>query len=340
LLPPLPCVGEGGWGGEGVKITDFGLAKRLADTLRTQTGVILGTPSYMAPEQARGQKNIGAAADIYGLGAILYECLTGRPPFKADTVFNTLHQVAEQEPVPPRRLQPGVPRDLDVICLKCLEKEPGRRYASATELADDLRRFLTGETIHARPSGVLERAAKAARRRPAVATLLAVSAVTLLALVAAWAWFTVRLDEQKRLAIEQRNNAVKQQRIAQEQSERARHLLALAANSVDKIAINVRAGKESERAEGNPGTVLFKLACFYATMSSTLAADKELFAEDRTRLTEQYAASAVRLLVCAETIGFFEPARMENRKALKANADLDVLRHRDDYKQLVARLRL
>jgi WD40 repeat protein/predicted Ser/Thr protein kinase/tetratricopeptide (TPR) repeat protein len=161
------------------KITDFGLAKRLDDQAgRTQSGAILGTPSYMAPEQAAGQgKGVGPAADVYALGAILYECLTGRPPFKAATPLDTLLQVLSEDPVPPARLQPKVPRDLDVLCLKCLAKTPAKRYASAAALAGDLRRFLDGRPILARPAGRIERAAKWARRRPLAATFLATAAL-------------------------------------------------------------------------------------------------------------------------------------------------------------------
>src|SRR5207248_2359362 len=157
------------------KITDFGLVKRLqADTSPTRTGEILGTPNYMAPEQTTGQaKRIGPAVDIYALGAILYEMLTGRPPFLGETPLETLRQVQSQEPVPPRRLQPTVPRDLETICLKCLHKEPGQRYPCAAELADDLRRFLEGEPIRARRPTVRERLARWKRRRPATAALLA-----------------------------------------------------------------------------------------------------------------------------------------------------------------------
>jgi hypothetical protein len=141
------------------KVSDFGLAKLLdQDAARTQTGAVLGTPSYMAPEQAAGRvKELGPATDVYALGAILYEALTGRPPFKAPTVVETLEQVRSQEPVAPGRLQHRLPRSLEVICLKCLEKEPAKRYASAGELAEDLRRFLADEPILARPPGWLAR---------------------------------------------------------------------------------------------------------------------------------------------------------------------------------------
>jgi WD40 repeat protein len=157
------------------KITDFGLAKRVeVGPGLTVSGAIVGTPSYMAPEQARGDaKRVGPAADVYALGAVLYECLTGRPPFRAAAVMDTLLQVIAEEPVPVRQFQPGVPADLETICLKCLQKEPPQRYSSAEALAEDLRRFLNNEPIRARPVGSWERAVKWARRRPAVAALLA-----------------------------------------------------------------------------------------------------------------------------------------------------------------------
>jgi serine/threonine-protein kinase len=174
------------------KVTDFGLARRLEGGAGlTQTGVPLGTPSYMAPEQARGQTNaVGPEADVYALGAILYECLTGRPPFRAETAAETMQQVIHQEPAAPSRLNAKVPRDLETVCLKCLHKAPARRYASTRELAEDLHRFLEGKPIRARPVGVAERAVKWARRRPAAALL----AAALLAMSAAavgtgvWLW--------------------------------------------------------------------------------------------------------------------------------------------------------
>src|SRR5438552_2161644 len=134
------------------KITDFGLAKRLeSDASQTRSGTLMGTPNYMAPEQARGLVHeVGPLADVYALGVILYEMLVGRTPFLGASILDTLQQVRNQEPVPPSRLQPKVPRDLETICLKCLEKEPNKRYASAESLAEDLRRFRAGEPILAR----------------------------------------------------------------------------------------------------------------------------------------------------------------------------------------------
>ncbi len=169
------------------KITDFGLARRLDDGAElTQSGTPLGTPSYMAPEQARGETHsIGPAADVYALGAILYETLTGRPPFRADTSAETLRQVVEQEPPPPSRSNAKVPRDLEVICLKCLRKEPHRRYPSAAALAEDLRRFERGEAITARPTGRLERSARWLRRRRVQVAALSVGTLLGVGLVAA-----------------------------------------------------------------------------------------------------------------------------------------------------------
>jgi tRNA A-37 threonylcarbamoyl transferase component Bud32 len=155
-------------------VTDFGLAKRVeGDSKLTQSGSIVGTPSYMAPEQASGRKGISTAADIYALGAILYELLTGKPPFREETPLDTLVQVMNHEPPRPRSVNPRADRDLETICLKCLEKEPIRRYGSAEALAEDLERWLAGEPILARPGGLAERTLKWARRRPSVATLSA-----------------------------------------------------------------------------------------------------------------------------------------------------------------------
>ncbi len=163
----------------------------------------------MAPEQASGRsKALGPPADVYGLGAVLYHLLTGRAPFAGASHFETIRQVVDDDPVPPRRLRPGLPRDLETICLKCLEKEPRRRYAAAGALADDLGRFLDGKPVRARPAGRAERAVKWARRRPAAAALLAVSAFALAALLGGGTFFTLRLAEERNRALEQEGRAL------------------------------------------------------------------------------------------------------------------------------------
>jgi serine/threonine protein kinase len=143
------------------KITDFGLAKHLEQEGTTHTGEVLGTPSYMAPEQAEGRvREIGVATDVYALGAVLYHCLTGRPPFRTGNVLDTLQQVRSQQPIPPSHLQANIPRNLETVCLKCLHKEANQRYRSAQELAEDLSRAQRGEPIRAKPDGVARKLAR------------------------------------------------------------------------------------------------------------------------------------------------------------------------------------
>jgi serine/threonine protein kinase len=207
------------------KITDFGLAKLGGpEAGQTQTGAILGTPSYMAPEQAWGKSNlrtVGPAADIYALGAILYEMLTGRAPFKAETSLDTLQQVVSQEPVPPSRLQPKVPRDLETICLACLHKQPHRRYATAEALAQDLGSFLEGKPIRARPVGAWERAAKWVRRRPAGAALVAGVALSLLGGTAVATYFAIQSEARAWEAVHEKHRADEQAAVARHNEREA-----------------------------------------------------------------------------------------------------------------------
>jgi formylglycine-generating enzyme required for sulfatase activity/tRNA A-37 threonylcarbamoyl transferase component Bud32 len=181
------------------KIGDFGLAKRVTDDSGlTQSGAILGTPSYMAPEQALGSgPGISPAVDVYGLGAVLYELITGRPPFKAARAVDTLMQVVSEDPVPPRQLQPKLPRDLETICLKCLQKAPANRYASALEVAEDLERFVNDEPIKARPPGLLKRLRRWSRRHAAALQIAAAVLLTLVVLVGGMRWWLFRQAEQE-----------------------------------------------------------------------------------------------------------------------------------------------
>jgi eukaryotic-like serine/threonine-protein kinase len=205
------------------KITDFGLAKRLEeDSSQTRSGTLLGTPNYMAPEQVRGAVHeIGPPTDVYALGAILYEFLTGRPPFLGATVMDTLEQVRLAEPLPPSRLQSKVPRDLETICLKCLQKEARRRYASASDLAEDLRRFLAGEPILARPVSAPERLWRWCRRNPRVALLAAVALALLVTVAVTSTGFAVLLSRKQAETERQREEAVAARALADHKTEEA-----------------------------------------------------------------------------------------------------------------------
>jgi serine/threonine protein kinase/tetratricopeptide (TPR) repeat protein len=240
-------------GPDTLKITDFGLAKRLEGDLgQTGTGAILGTPMYMAPEQAQGKiKELGPGVDIYALGAILYDLVTGRPPFKGATALDTLQQLQQVEPVPPGRLQPALPRDLEVICLKCLEKDRKRRYTTAGNLADDLQRFLDGQPIEARATPAWERAWKWARRRPAAAALLMLAAVTLLGVVVGSVVVAMReaylngianaerahAQEQAEVARREKAEADRQRGIARKEEERAVKEMAEAMRQRDRAEV-------------------------------------------------------------------------------------------------------
>jgi tetratricopeptide (TPR) repeat protein len=211
------------------KVSDFGLAKFATGADLTQTGDVLGTPSYMAPEQTVGKSGVlTAAVDVYGLGAILYEALTGRPPFLAETAIATVAQVRSEEPIPPRRLQPTVPRDLETICLKCLHKEPGRRYAGAQDLADDLRRFREGEPIKARRVGTGERIIVWCRRKPAMAGLLAALVLVFLAGGAGVLWQWQRAGRNAAAFRRERDTA-------HQETERAEHHLQMVGERVEKL---------------------------------------------------------------------------------------------------------
>ena len=244
------------------KVADFGLARRQeGGATLTLSGARVGTPSYMAPEQARGlARALGPGLDIYALGAILYELLTGRPPFRAETVAETERQVVEQEPVSPARLNARVPWDLETVCLKCLEKEPGRRYATAGALAEDLSRFLNNEPISARPAGPLVRLARWGKRNPVPVASLSFVLVTGLIAIATilWQWrkaevarrdadklatseaaAVLRLKEQHETAVE-----------AQKKAE-----LAVKSERWERYRSNILAAASALQVQNNSGTV-------------------------------------------------------------------------------------
>jgi hypothetical protein len=227
------------------RVTDFGLAKKVeGDSGLTGSGQIMGTPSYMPPEQAGGKRGaVGPAADVYALGATLYALITGRPPFQAATAMDTVLQVFRDEPVPPRRLNAAIPRDLETICLKCLEKEPAKRYASASALAGDLRRYLAGEPITARPVGQAERVWRWCRRNPVVASL---SAGVVLALVLGTVVASVFAVRANRNADEARFNLKLATQETARANQEAQHANQEAQKAIEEAR---RADREAARAE-------------------------------------------------------------------------------------------
>ena len=226
------------------KVSDFGLAKSLgADTGLTRTNSVIGSPSYMAPEQARGaMKFIGPSTDVYALGAILYELLTGRPPFRAATILETLEQVKLAEPASPSRLQPGLPIDIETIVLKCLQKEPARRYATAEKLSDDLLRFATGKPVLARPLGPIGRGSKWARRRPLTAALAIASSVSVLLLILVLVKTNLAIRGQQKMT----QDALDRERGVRRELDRANGLLA-AQQRLTQLALEKKTEALQER---------------------------------------------------------------------------------------------
>jgi serine/threonine protein kinase len=327
------------------KITDFGLAKRLDGTGgNTLTGAVLGTPSYMAPEQAEGKnRQIGPAVDIYALGAILYEMLTGRPPFKGETTLDTLEQVRLRDPVAPSRLHPELPRDLETICLKCLEKSPQRRYGNAGILAEEVRRFLDGEPIMARPSSIWEKGFKWAKRKPALASLMGVSAVAVLGLLTSWIFFTAELTAQVALARQEEKRALDQeglarenQKTAEQQKERAELLLSHCVQAIVDQSKAVVNSKLDMRQTGEPGTILFGMAQYFAKKSDFYRKDHQLAEEDREKLAALYANRSIDFLENTWKLHFFGSAR--NLQQLQRDRDLSLIRTLPNFQNLISRI--
>lgn len=280
------------------KVTDFGLAKvldELDDDSRlelTATGQILGTPSYMSPEQAEGKhSHIGPSTDVYSLGAVLYACLTGRAPFVANSPVDTLLQVVREDPPSLRVLNPSIPRDLENICLKCLAKEPHKRYGKAQDLADDLTRFLEGRPVHARPVGPLAKAVRWCRRNPVVASLLLLVAISLLGGTAIASYFAVQANNQLQVAIAEKQRADD----ALKDAETAR-----------KQAVKAKEDAEDARDE--------------ADISAGIARQNEQLAEQQTAIAEQQAAIADQRRIEAEEARKQEAEQRQRAEKEKKNA--------------------
>ncbi len=233
------------------KLTDFGLAKLLdSDSHPTRSDSLIGTPCYMAPEQARSDgTEIGPGADIYSLGAILYELLTGRPPFQAETSWQTIEQVINAEPLPPRQLRPHLSRDLETICLKCLEKDPRRRYLTAVELAEDLRLFLAGQPIKARALGHAEQLGRRIRRSPVIAAMATALVIITLTGFATTLW-NLRNAELAREEARLQAEALKHQslRTRQAAEEATRERERAEANARAAEGLRQEAEREAEQA--------------------------------------------------------------------------------------------
>jgi serine/threonine protein kinase len=253
------------------KISDFGLVHRLdGDGQRTREGAMIGTPAYMPPEQADPSVRVGPECDVYSLGAILYEVVTGRPPFMGESALDTLDQVRSRDPIPPRKLRPALPRDLETICLKCLRKDPKGRYATAAALADDLARFKNEEPIHARRTGPVERTLRWCRRKPLSASLAAALALATVLGVGGVAvqWRRANLqaeaaEQARRAAQVAEADAVRQRNDAIRQSTRANENLHLATDLVSRLTlVATRLGNHSPDARVRQVTFKNALATY------------------------------------------------------------------------------
>jgi serine/threonine protein kinase len=301
------------------KVADFGLAKRLGgeDPSNTATHAVLGTPAYMAPEQARGRaREVGPAADVYGLGAILYQLLTGLPPFRAASAPEALFMVQTADPLPPRQVLPTIPLDLQTICLKCLEKDPARRYLSAGELADDLARFLSGEPIRARPTPPWERAWKLARRRPALAALIATGVVALVLLIVVGG---LLLEREKKKELEKAYNELREAKESLESTneslESTKKELTVALG--ESRTLGKKAETEKMKAEVAEEQALKDRGHFRELISLILLMKHE----DRARYGELLPASKKLLRLTLETARQVADEKAETDKARLFNAE-------------------
>ena len=300
------------------KITDFGLAKKLeGDSGQTKDGSIMGTPSYMAPEQARGElKNLGPSADIYSLGAMLYEMLVGRPPFLGTTPFETILQVIKEEPVPPSRLIGKLPPDVETICLKCLQKEPAKRYATAELLAEDCRRFVAGEPILSRPISSVERAWRWCRRNPRVAGLLATVAGLLVVVTVTSTVSALTIAQERNLKEIQRKDAV-DARVAAETARQQADENAKIATKQAGLSLNtmqVLIDKVQTQLDEAPRTQQIKRDLLETAMEGLKKVAKE--AEGSTSIETTMLGAHMQMAKMFKQLGDTEDAMNEYEKSL------------------------
>jgi WD40 repeat protein len=293
-------------------VTDFGLAKRMTtEGGVTQTGAIVGTPEYMAPEQAAGRKDLSTAADVYSLGAILYTLLTGQPPFRGETILETLKHVAEKEPTSPQSLNAKIDRDLATICLKCLEKDPSRRYPSAQAFADDLDRWLRGEPILARPTTTVERTVKWVRRRPMVAGLIAAMVLVTLIGFGGISWSLVWALDERDHAVSQeekaKNLAADNKKLAENEGD-ARKLADERREQAEALALRIQFDHYFAKAQDRPDLALVGMASLLPKaailkdwrLADSLRLHIAAVGENAARLKTMVAANEVAVALSAD----------------------------------------
>jgi eukaryotic-like serine/threonine-protein kinase len=317
------------------KISDFGLAKLLVDDdqSQTRTGTVMGTPCFMSPEQAQGQTNgLTGATDQYSLGAILYACISGRPPFMAASTIDTLSEVIHKEPVPLSRLSETIPIDLETICLKCLEKEPAKRYASCAELADDLRRFINDEPILARPVSLFEKGWRWCKRNPKVAlpSGLAAGLIAVTAAVSTWAWITTsaqaavitqerdEADRQRTIAIQQKATAEENEVLAKKQAELALQNMQFVVSEVDK------------KLKDLPGSSDIRIEILEAISRKWDDLEVELVGGVAGEAIPTLMAARHSLAITFQSLDKLEQAQREFEKLLKKARDRVALKGRTD----------
>ena len=319
------------------KVGDFGLAKLLdSQSALTRGESVMGSPSYMAPEQAGGKiKQVGPLADVYALGAILYELLVGRPPFRGATVLETLEQVKTTEPVPPSRLVPGLPRDIETICLKCLEKEPEKRFETSQALADDLRRFLDGDPVRACPPSVLYRFHKLARKHRAALVTIASFIAMLLVISAVSTWQAIRATRAEGAAKTDRNKAVAARISEAEQRKRAEEAEKSARADYDRAkAMNafliddlLTQAEPRNNAVEDHVTLLEVLNRAADKVGQRFASRPELEAQLRSIIAQVYHGLASLERAEAQWIAVYDAQRKRNPESAETLVALSELRH-------------